>query len=166
MTFVTGLVTVGSVKLMSPGGAADANERCGADGEALFGNGPAAYITYFVYAGFNFLEGRLDRGQVVTRLGKQCRNVLPLEGDRRPLRVMLVVVPGRALPGAGDDGGEVPLQVSDSVEHLFAIGIQPRPGLFRVSHLRRLSLNETIPSAGEQMSRLVRQCEGHDPFSR
>ena len=103
---------------------------------------------------------------MLTRLRGERRNVLPFEGDRRALRIMLVVTPGGALARAGDDRCELLFKFRDPVEYLLAIGIQSRPGPFRPSHLRRLSLTETIPSAGEQMSRLVRQCEGHDSFSR
>jgi hypothetical protein len=48
-------------------------------------------------------------------LRHQCRNVLPLEGERRALRVVLVVAPGGAVGGARDDGVEVPLQVSEAL---------------------------------------------------
>jgi hypothetical protein len=147
-------------------GAADANERRGADGETFLANRSAAPIAYFVYAGIDFPQGRVNGGEMLTRLRDERRNMLPFEGDRRTLRVMLVIAPGRALTRAGDDRGELPLKLSDPVKYLLTIGIQPEPALFRVSHLRRLSLTETIPSAGERMCRLVRQCEGHDPFSR
>jgi hypothetical protein len=142
-------------KLAPPLGTADANQRRGPGGEALLANRLAASIAYFVYAGIDFPQGRVNSAEMLTLPRDERRNVLPLEGDRGALRVMLVVAPGRALARAGDDRGELPLQLSDSVKRLVAIGIQPEPGLLRVSHLRRLSLKETIPSAGEQMSRLV-----------
>jgi hypothetical protein len=82
---------------------------------------------------------------MLTGLRDERRNMLPFEGDRRALRVMLVVAPGRALTRAGDDRGELPLKLGDPFKCLLTIGIQPGPGLFRVSHLRRLSLTETIP---------------------
>jgi hypothetical protein len=72
-----------------------------------------------------------------TRLRDECGNVLPFEGNRGALRIMLVVASGRALARAGDDCGELPLKLSDVAEYLLAIGIQPRPALFVFSHCIR-----------------------------
>jgi hypothetical protein len=144
-----GYANGGRARLTPRSGAADANEGRGAGGEALLANRPAAQIAYFVYAGINFPQGRVNRREMFTRLGGERRDMLPLESDRRALGVMLVVATGRALARAGDDRGEVPLKLRDPVQRLVTIGGQPRLCGTRVSHLRRLSFKVTIPSAGE-----------------
>ena len=142
-------VTVGRAKLTPFPGAADANEGGRAGGETFFANRPAACIAYFVYAGIDFPPGRVNRREVLARLRDQGRYVLPLEGDRRALRVMLVIAPGRALARAGDDSAELPLKFGDPAQRLAPIGGQLRLSGTRVSHLRHLSFKMTIRSAGE-----------------
>jgi hypothetical protein len=81
-------------------------------------------------------------------LGEQCREVLALERDRGAFGVMLVVAAGRAVGGAGDDRGELPLEFGDLAKGLLTVGIQPRLGGLLLSHLHRLSFGKTIRSAG------------------
>ena len=128
--------------------AADTDQRRGTGGKPFRSNCLATHIAYFVYAGIDFRLCRIDRPQVLIRLGEQRRHVLPLEGDGRALRVMLVVTARRSLACAGHDGGEVPLQFGDPLPCLVAIGIQPGLSGTRFSHLRRLSFKLTIPNAG------------------
>jgi hypothetical protein len=139
----------GRAKLTPRAGAAHANEGRGAGREALCANRPTAHIAYFVYAGIDFAQGRVNRREMLARLGGERRDMLPLESDGRALRVMLVVAPGRALARAGDDRGEVPVKLGDPLQCLVTIGAQPGLCGTRVSHLRRLSFKMTIPSAGE-----------------
>lgn len=130
-------------------GAADANERRGAGGEAFLANRPAAYIAYFVYVGIDFPECRVNRRKMIMRLRGERRDVLPLECHRRAFGVMLVVAPGGALARAGDDRGELALKLCQPVQRLLALRGQPLFCGPRVSHLRRLSFKVAIPSAGE-----------------
>ena len=144
-----GYANGGRARLTPRSGAADANEGRGAGDEALLANRPAAQIAYFVYAGINFPQGRVNRREMFTRLGGEGCYVLPLEGDRRALRVVLVVTARRPLARAGDDRGEVPLKLCEPIKRLVAIGGQPELSGTRVSHLRHLSFKVTIPSAGK-----------------
>src|SRR5579859_265575 len=89
--------------------AVDADKGRGAGSEAFRANRPAAYIAYFVYAGIDFPQRGVDRRKMLARLRDQCRNVLPFEGERRALRVVLVVAPRGAVGGARDDRVEVTL---------------------------------------------------------
>ena len=141
-------------KLAPPSGAANANEGRGAGGETFLADLAATGIAYFVYAGINFRQGRVNRREMLAGLGGERRYVLPLEGDRRALRVVLVVTARRPLARAGDDRGEVPLKLRQPVQRLVAIGGQTGLSGTRVSHLRHLSFKVTIPSAGET------QCAG------
>lgn len=136
-------------KLTSPRGAANANEGRGAGGETFLADLATAHIAYFVYAGIDFRYCRLNRGEMIAGLGGERSYVLPLEGDRRALWVVLVVTAGRPLARAGDDRGEVPLKLCEPVKRLVAIGGQPELSGTRVSHLRHLSFKVTIPSAGK-----------------
>jgi hypothetical protein len=131
---------VGQVKLTPRPGAADANEGRRAGGETLPANPPAAHIAYFVYAGINFPQGRVNRREMPPGLRNESRYVLPFESDRRALRVMFVVPPGRTLARTGDNRGELPLQLRYPAQRLVAIGGQSRLGGTRVSHLRHLPL--------------------------
>jgi hypothetical protein len=72
-------------------------------------------------------------------LVEQRRDMLPFEGDRSALGIVLVIAAGRPLGGAGDDRGELPLELGDLPEYLISIGIKPKPRYFRHSHLRHLS---------------------------
>jgi hypothetical protein len=74
--------------------------------------------------------------------------MLALERDRGALGIMLVVAAGRAVGGAGDDRGELPLELSDLTQGLISIGIQPKIRCSRFSHLRHLLFKERIRSAG------------------
>jgi hypothetical protein len=120
------------------GGTVDADKRCGASGEAFLANGVTAYIAHFVHAGIDFPQRLVRRRKMLARLRDQCRNVLPFEGERRALRVVLVVAPGGAAGGARDDRVEVSLQVSEALQYQFAIGIQPRLSRLCVTHGHRL----------------------------
>jgi hypothetical protein len=120
------------------GRTVDADKRRGAGGEALLANGAAAYIAHFVHAGIDFPQRLVHRRKMLARLRDQCRNVLPFEGERRALRVVLVVAPGGAVGGARDDRVEVSLQVSETLPYQFAIGIQPRLSRLCVIHGHRL----------------------------
>jgi hypothetical protein len=142
-------VAVGRANLAPRSGAVDANEGRGAGGEAFRANRHTAHIAYFVCAGIDFPPGRVNRREMLPGLRGERRDMLPLESDRRALRVMLVVAPGRALAGAGDDRGELPVKLRDLVQHLVTLGGQPGLCGTLVSHLRRLSFKVTIPSAGE-----------------
>lgn len=75
---------------------------------------------------------------MLTHLRDERGNMLPFVGDRGALRVMLVIAAGRALARAGDDRRELPFKLGDALKCLLAIGIQPRPGPFLVSHMRPL----------------------------
>jgi hypothetical protein len=141
-------VTVRWAKLTSPGGAANANDGRGAGGETLLPDLPTADIAYFVYAGIDFLQCRVNRREMLAGLGGERRYVLPLEGDRRALRVMLVVTAGCPLARAGNDRGELPLKLRESLQRLVSIGGKTGLSGTRVSHLRHLSFKVTIPSAG------------------
>ncbi len=134
------IVVAGSAKLASCPGAADANERGGPGGETFLADRTTAYIAYFVHAGTEFSQRRVYRRQMFAALYDERRYVLPLEGDRRTLRVVLVVAPGRTLARTGNDGGELPLKFRDPTQRLVAIGVQPRLSGTPVSHLRHLSL--------------------------
>ena len=133
-------LTAGYAKLTSRSGAADANQGGRADYETFLPNRSAAHIAYFVYAGVKFPLGRVYLRKVLAGLHDERRHVLPLESERRALRVVLVVAAGRALARAGDDRGELPLKLRDPAQCLVAIGVQPRLNGTRVSHLRHLSL--------------------------
>jgi len=135
-------------KLTPLAGAADANERRGPGGQALRANRVAAHIAYFVFARFDFAERGVNLPEMRACLRGERRDVLPLESDRGALGVMLVVAAGRALARAGDDRGELPLELRDPVQRVVALGGQPRLRGTRVSHLDRLSFKMTIPSAG------------------
>jgi hypothetical protein len=126
----------------------NADQRRRAGDKTFRSNCLTAHIAYFVYARIDFGRRRVDRAKVLISQGEQRRDVLPLEGDGRALRVMLVVTARRSLARAGHDSGEVPLQFSDPMQCLFAIGIQPGLSWTRFSHLRRLSFKLTIPNAG------------------
>jgi hypothetical protein len=142
-------VAVGRANLAPRSGAADANEGRGASDESFRANRLTAHIAYFVRAGIDFPQGRVNRRKMLPGLRGERRYMLPLESDRGALRVMLVVASGRALARAGDDRGELPVKLRDLVQHLVVLGGQPGLGGTLVSHLRRLSFKVTIPSAGE-----------------
>lgn len=149
-TAVTGGPTAGAVrvKLTPLPGAADANERRGPGGQALRANRIAALIAYFVFARFDFAERGVNLREMRACLLGERRDVLPLESDRGALWIMLVVAARRAFARAGDDRGELPLELCDPVQRVVAFGGQPRLRGTRVSHLDRLSFKMTIPSAG------------------
>jgi len=142
-------VAVWWAKLASPSGAANANEGRGAGGETFLADLTATGIAYFVYAGIDFRQRRVNLREMVAGLGGEGRYVLPLEGDRRALRIVLVVTARRPLARAGDDRGEVPLKLRQPVQRLVAIGRQTGLSGTRVSHLRHLSFKVAIPSAGK-----------------
>ena len=89
----------------------DTGEGGGTGGKALRANRAAAYVAYFVLTGIDFPQCRVNRRQVRARLVDQRRDVLPLERDGGAFRVMLVVAPGRAFAGAGDDRARTPVPV-------------------------------------------------------
>ena len=68
-------------------------------------------------------QGRVDLGQLLPGLAEQGGGVLPLERDRRALRVVLVVGAGRA--GRLDDPGQLPLQPVQPRERVRPFGRQP-----------------------------------------
>jgi len=142
-------VAVCRAKLTSRSGAPNANEGRGAGGETFLADLATAHIAYFVYARIDFRQCRVNRREMLAGLGGERRYVLPLEGDRSALRVVLVVTTGRPLARAGDDRGELPLKPREPVHRLVAIGGEPGLSGTRVSHLRHLSFKVTIPSAGE-----------------
>jgi hypothetical protein len=69
-----------------------------------------AYVAYFVRAGSDFPQCRVNFRQAGACLVDQRRDVLPLERDGGAFRVVLVVAPGRAVAGAGDDRAELPFK--------------------------------------------------------
>jgi hypothetical protein len=130
-------------------GTADANERRGADDQAFRADLATTDIAYFVYTGIDFRQRRVNRREVLARLGGERRYVLPLESNGRAFRVVLVVAACRALVRTGDDGGELPLKLREPVTRLVAIGRQAHLRGTLVSHFGGLSFKVTIPSAGE-----------------
>jgi hypothetical protein len=70
--------------------------------------------------------------------------VLPLERDRRALRIVLIVAAGRSVRDARHDAAELPLEFGDLLQRLIAGGLQPGTCRFWFSHQRRISLIATI----------------------
>jgi hypothetical protein len=87
----------GAVRLpLGPGGAADAGHRGRPGRQPFLPDRLPAPFAYPVPAGFQPLQRRVDRGQLLPRRVKQRGGVLPLEGQRGSFGVVLVVGPGRA----------------------------------------------------------------------
>jgi hypothetical protein len=96
---------------LGPGGAADAG-HCGRAGRQTFlPDRLSAPLAYPVPAGFQPLQRRVDRGQLLPRRVKQRGGVLPLEGEGGSFGVVLVVGPGRARRLG--EVGELPFQRRD-----------------------------------------------------
>lgn len=99
---------------LAPGSrAADTDQRRRTGEKAFRPNCLATNIAYFVYAGIDSRQCRIDRAKVLICLVEQRRHVLPLERDGRALRVVLVVTARRPVACAGHDRGEVALQIGD-----------------------------------------------------
>jgi hypothetical protein len=125
---------------LGPGGAADAGHRGWAGRQPFLPDRLPAPFAYPVPAGFQPLQRRVDRGQLLPRRVKQRGGVLPFEGQRGSFGVVLVVGPGRARRLG--EVGELPFQCRD-----------PLPGP-RPLHPQQLRLGQLV--RGRHISDLSR----------
>jgi hypothetical protein len=91
------------------------------------------------------LQSLVDRGELLPCLVEECGRVLPLEGERGALRVVLVVGPVRA--GGLGDVGELPLKHPDPVDGARLFGQQQ---VARAVH--ESSLTSTLGQVAESLS--------------
>jgi hypothetical protein len=108
-------------------GAGHAGARAGPGLEATGRDGLTAGDAHAVGAGRDPLEGLVDLGEMPLDLPDQRVDLGTLEGDRRPLDVVLVI--GVGVPGGLHDAGEVTPQAREPGGDDIALGVQARRGV-------------------------------------
>jgi hypothetical protein len=117
------LVSTAEDRLAPGPGAPDAGHRGRAGGQPVRADGLPAPVAHPVAAGRQPGQRGVDRRYLLPSRAEQGRGVLSLERERRALRVVLVVGPGRT--GRLGQPGELPLQRRRPLPRPLSLGQQP-----------------------------------------